>query len=231
MRLRGTTYFAVLTVVLLLGAAGASNAGVLPTPLHEDLVYWYQTENEQGQPFVDTAFSLDGIDFDDILVAVQQTVYDESDTADILESAGKPAVGGYLYAYTVWNYAWHLDSGGITAFKVDWGSVIPRLVTIGEGTTGDWLAVVDGPRWVWTAYPGTSGITVDSATFWAVAGTGDETWVPAIAATGTTYQVDPENWDILMGNTITTGPVPEPGNILTILLGVSGLAFGRFRKR
>jgi hypothetical protein len=161
MRLRGM-HLALLVLTLLASVLTAAQADVIA----RDVAYWYWREPD----ILDTWFNPDSQWLREhrskLVIKVQQTVYDERQTAAILgANAPKPSLRaralrsslkadvsestqlpeipkGFLFSYAVTNLNWRQPMG-MTAFAVDWGSVPVLLCTTSRTQTPlSWTAKV-----------------------------------------------------------------------------------------
>ena len=202
--------------------------------LSEDVAYWYL---ELGAPSTvfnpGTEWLDEWIPTGDVLLKVQQTVYDEEYCNGLLDrnwpGEGDVDYEGYLYAYSVTNINWGdpATSNGVVRFMVDW-MVTPQLVTTSRVQTPDGWAVdgsIDDPTWIWTDAnePGLlPGQTVGG--FWAVGPVGPDTIVD-----GWAELENPPSPEMIWGK--TTGPVAEPMSLAVLLGGTAALGLRRIRLR
>ncbi len=209
--MRGKIIF--LLVAMLIWASLPTFANVIS----EDVTYWYKTDpNNMLQWIVNpTTEQLEPL-LPYLLIKVQQTVYDQTQSAEILGAQNIQCPrGGYLYAYSVTNLNY---APGINRFAVSWG-VAPLLVTTSRATPGYWLVDNNSlvPEWysIPCNIPGIyKGETVGG--FWAVANTGVDERVLAIVGSACISG----NVECLYGE--TSGPtVPEPTSILALIAGTS----------
>lgn len=143
---------------------------------------------------------------------------------------------GFLFSYAVTNLNWR-QAMGMTGFAVDWGTVPVLLCTTSRTQTPlSWTATVasgdpvNGPAWLWKpANPTKPGLRIGSTVggFWAVSPTGTDGVVNAWTGSAGTVTVGP-TW-ILSGK--TTGPIPEPGTAVALVVAAAALGVFRPRRR
>lgn len=225
-------FVAALTLILL--ATSASYAGTIS----EDVYYWFRTVDGGSDSQRNPTDEWLKLNVSNLLVKVQQTVYDQESTLAILNrnNAGEGTQNsGFLYAYALTN----LNVGdpadfadmGITSFHVDWATPYYATVSSRQTPVG-WVvdttsnAASSGPTWKWTPVdPGLlPGETVGG--FWAVSNVGVDGECNAGIIHGGPF--GPSGWS---GK--TTGPMaPEPGAFVSLFAGLAGLGLTvRLRKR
>ncbi len=217
---------AAVAVCTLLLMCTAVNAAIVS----EDIAYWYWINpgSEVGYIFNPTQQQLESI-LPDLVLKVQQTVYDPVQSAQILARDGHPVQdGGYLYAYSVTNLNW---TEGLTGFRVNW-QVQPLYVATSNRVTPSWWSVNNNasyPEWLCSPTD-VAGIAPGESVggFWAVAATGADGECDASAAS-ITIGDGPQLW--LTGGK-TTGPLlPDPAPIVTLAAGLAGMGLTRLRRR
>lgn len=222
--MRKTGLYIAPFVAALMAFGAVAQAAVIS----EDVSYWYWLQDQS----IATVFNPDSVwlqaNLGYLIIKVQQTVYDLEQSAQILERDGQtPPAAGYLYAYSVTNLNW---DDGLTGFKVDWG-VESLFTTVSKRVTpSGWNVnlLSSTPDWYYSPtsdYGIAPGETVGG--FWALASTGEDRVVSASAASITAGGIEVPYW--IAGQ--TTGPVPDPAPITTMLMGLSGLGLTRLLRR
>lgn len=200
--------------------------------LSEEEAYWYI-----GTTGIETKFNPDGdwlsamAAAGTLRVRVQQTVYDQAQSAAMLLRNGDGNRTGYLYVYSISNLRvgdpLDAEDWGITQFSANW-AVAPDYITTSRQTLPDWKVDTSGnpPAWKWisTEWPGLlPGETVGG--LWAlssIARTTDANAEAVYAGSG-----DPET---LTG--IVRGPyVPNAPTVLSLVTGIMGLGLTRRLRR
>lgn len=216
---------AAFVAVLLAAGAFAAHAAVIS----EDIAYWYTTTEDSALLSI---FNPDAdwlqANLGNLIIKVQQTVYDPVQTEQILSRDGQKAgTTGYLYAYSVTNLNWE---EGLTGFRVEW-PIESLFTTVSNRVTPlGWSVNTSAATPEWSYNPATTygiapGETVGG--FWAVAATGEDRVGSAGAASLAIGPNDIPYW--LIGQ--TTVPVPDPAPIATMLVGLSGLGLTRLLRR
>ena len=227
-------FFAVTVLIMLFGVFSAAIAG---TPISDNVSYWYSNGSSVSTVF-DPGSEWLSQNSSNLLLRVEQTVYNADDTASILSENDITApTGSYLFSYSVTNLGWKPSSSGLTGFAVNWGFQ-PLLVTTDiTQTVPSWdpeyyyntdiSTSVDGPAWIWKPAKSVHGLLVGSTVggLWALSPTSNTGAASAVSFTGNVIT----NPSFIAGQ--TTAPiVPEPASLLAMLTGVVGIC-GRFFKR
>ncbi len=192
----------------LLTVVGSLEASVL----YNHVTYWV----EDGTILWDPAPGeldpyLGGLD-----VMVQQAVYDETQSAQILDEAGLSGYGTYLYAYSVTNLGL---ASNVTKFSVTFPSGDCGLVSVHANPNIPdplrWDASQEGDNPVWSH--SSLGIRMGSTMggFWA---TSDCQHASASMANASTI-----NDGNILGEAIA--PLPEPMTLTFLALGALAVAF------
>jgi hypothetical protein len=222
-----------LRIVGLVAIAIVLSTSVLQASiLSEEEAYWYV-----GESGLETKFNPDGNWLSEMAAAgalrvrVQQTIYDQAQSAAMLLRNGDGEHTGYLYVYSISNLRvgnpLDNEDWGITQFSANW-AVAPDYITTSRQTLPDWIVDTSGnpPSWKWisTEWPGLlPGETVGG--LWALSSIAKTTDAGAEAVyAGST---DPE---VLTG--IVRGPyVPNAPTVLSLITGFMGLGLTRRLRR
>lgn len=189
--------------------------------LHEDNIYWLNTVDANGRQNIlinPTTADLQR-EAPNLLFKIEETVYDIQQSMALQARAGVTnPVAAFLYTYTVANLG--SANGDISMFQADWNAGLALNWYVVRPNNAVWQAKVPAPSWG-SIVAGVNDVMPGSSVggLWALSLNSDDSLVTAsLTVDGRVVK----GW--------TTGPVPEPTTVASIIVGAAMLLGLRRRK-